>query len=95
MVFLLFNGAYLGRRTQPMGEETMPAIVEFPQVVSEALPEFADTTDQSCLNKFINYVAWDEELINERRLKLMQRDEATRYSDQGVTRRHHVVRPKY
>jgi len=119
MVFLLSNIACFGWRTQPMEEETMPAIVEFPQVVREALPEFADifscdpqrrhfaeyltglfvarkknvsainrefanTTDQSCLNKFINYVVWDEEAINERRLELMQRDEATRYSDQGV-----------
>ena len=97
----------------------MPAIVEFPQVVLEALPDFADlfscepqrrhfaeyltglfvarkknvsainrefanTTDQSCLNKFLNDVAWDEKALNERRLDVLQRDAATRYSDQGV-----------
>jgi len=97
----------------------MPAIVEFPHVVLEALPdfadlfscepqrrhfaeyltglfvarkknvsainrEFADTTDQSCLNKFLNDVVWDEKALNERRLEVLQRDAATRYSDQGV-----------
>lgn len=97
----------------------MPAIVEFPQVVREALPDFADlfscqpqrqhlaeyltgllvaskknvsainrefahTTDQSCLNKFLNDVDWDEQALNERRLKILQRDDATRYSDEGV-----------
>ena len=97
----------------------MPAIVAFPHVVLEALPdfadlfscepqrrhfaeyltgllvarkknvsainrEFADTTDQSCLNKFVTNVVWDEKAINERRLQVLQRDDATRYSDQGV-----------
>ncbi len=97
----------------------MPAIVEFPHVVREAAPDFADlfscepqrkhfaeyltgllvarkknvsainrefahTTDQSCLNKFLNDVAWDEKALNERRLEVLQRDDATRYSDAGV-----------
>ena len=97
----------------------MPAIVEFPQVVLDALPDFADlftcepqrrhfaqyvtglfvarkknvsainrefakATDQSCLNKFLNDVVWDEKALNERRLEVLQRDVATRYSDEGV-----------
>ena len=97
----------------------MPAIVEFPQVVLEALPDFADifscepqrrhfaeyitglfvapkknvsaicrqfasTTDQSCLNRFLNDVVWDERAMNERRLEILQRDPATRYSNEGV-----------
>ena len=97
----------------------MPAIVEFPQVVREAMDEFHDlfscepqrqhfaeyltglmvaanktvtginsefveTTDQSCLNRFLMEVAWDEEALNERRLELLQRDPTTRYSNQGV-----------
>ncbi|MCH7686162.1 MAG: IS701 family transposase [Planctomycetes bacterium] len=97
----------------------MPAIVEFPHVVRQAAPDFADlfscepqrrhfaeyltgllvarkknvsainrefanTTDQSCLNKFLNEVVWDEKAINERRLEVLQRDGTTRYSDQGV-----------
>jgi SRSO17 transposase len=46
--------------------------------------EFAETTDQSCLNRFITEVDWDVEELNERRLKLLQKDSTTRYSDQGV-----------
>jgi len=97
----------------------MPAIVEFPQVVREALEqfaelfscepqrqhfaeyltglmvarnksvtginaEFADTTDPSCLNRFLTQVQWDVEQLNERRLELLQKDPSTRYHDQGV-----------
>jgi hypothetical protein len=42
------------------------------------------TTDQSCLNRFLTEVAWDAELLNKRRLELLQKDPSTRYSDQGV-----------
>jgi hypothetical protein len=97
----------------------MPAIVEFPTVVREALDEFgdllagapqrrhfaeyltglmvaanktvtgihgefADTTDQSCLNRFLTAAPWNEQAINERRLEWLQGDLDTRYSDQGV-----------
>jgi hypothetical protein len=97
----------------------MPAIVEFPQVVREAVEEFSDlfscepqrrhfaeyltglmvaanktvtginsefveTADQSCLNRFLTAVEWDEQAVNQRRLELMQRDPATHYSNQGV-----------
>src|SRR4051812_22923359 len=46
--------------------------------------EFARTTDQSCLNRFLAEAPWDFEAINERRLERLQVDPATRYSDQGV-----------
>ena len=97
----------------------MPAIVEFPRIVAEAIErfadlfpnqpqrqhfaeyltglmvarnktvtginaEFADTTDQSCLNRFMTTAEWDVEQINARRLELLQEDPATRYSDRGV-----------
>ena len=97
----------------------MPAIVEYPQVVREAMTEFSDlfsyepqrrhfaeyltglmvaanktvtginsefaeTTDQSCLNRFITESGWNEQTLNERRLKLLQRDPTTAYSDHGV-----------
>ena len=42
MVFLLFNGGCFGWRTQPVEEVTMPAIVEFPQAVREAFPDYSD-----------------------------------------------------
>lgn len=79
----------------------MPAIVEFPKVVQDAVRdfgdlfsrepqrrhfaeyltglmiaqnktiagihgEFAETTHQSCLNRFITEVVWDEQRMNER-----------------------------
>ncbi len=46
--------------------------------------EFAHTTDQSCLNRFLTEAAWDVQQINQRRLDLLQEDPSTRYSDQGV-----------
>ena len=46
--------------------------------------EFAVTTDQSCLNRWITEVAWDVQALNERRLKELQRDPSTRYAAQGV-----------
>jgi hypothetical protein len=46
--------------------------------------EFAHTTDQSCLNRFLTEVEWDETELNERRLAWHQRDSSTRYSDRGV-----------
>ena len=97
----------------------MPGIVEFPQVVQDALAhygdlfanecqrrhfaeyltrlmvaqrktilginrEFAATTDQSCLNRFLTGTEWDIEALNQRRLEELQKDPSTRYSDQGV-----------
>jgi hypothetical protein len=46
--------------------------------------EFAETTDQSCLNRFLTEAEWSEQLLNERRLEMLQREPTTRYSDQGV-----------
>ncbi len=46
--------------------------------------EFAMTTDQSCLNRFLTEVKWDEAELNERRLAWLQNDSSTRYGDRGV-----------
>jgi hypothetical protein len=97
----------------------MAGIVEFPQVVSDALDqfgdlfanepqrqhfgeyltglfvaerktvlgissEFAETTDQSCLNRFLTQADWDVEAVNDRRLDLLQDDPTCCYSEQGV-----------
>jgi uncharacterized protein YndB with AHSA1/START domain len=97
----------------------MPGIVEYPQVVQEALRdfddlfandcqrrhfaeyltglyvaerktvtginrEFAQTTDQSCLNRFLTEAPWDVQALNQRRLDLLQKDSASRYSAHGV-----------
>jgi hypothetical protein len=97
----------------------MAGIIDFPQVVQEALQEFGDlfanepqrrhfaeyltglyvaarktvsginaefarTTDQSCLNRFVHHEAWDIQALNQRRLDLLQQDSDTRYSDHGT-----------
>ena len=97
----------------------MPAIVEFPSIVREALKifgdlftcepqrrhfaeyltglmvaenksvtgingEFVETTDQSCLNRFLTQSDWDESLLNERRLEWLQQDPSTAYSEHGT-----------
>jgi hypothetical protein len=46
--------------------------------------EFAQTTDQSCLNRFLTEADWDVQQLNARRLDWLQRDPSTRYTDQGV-----------
>ena len=97
----------------------MPAIVEFPTVVKDALEQFgplfaneperrhfaeyltglmvadkknvsainrqfAVTTDQSCLNRWLGDVGWDAAALNERRLAWLQEDPACRYGGRGV-----------
>ena len=97
----------------------MPAIVDFPTIVKDAVIQFGDlfpnererihfaeyltgllvaddknvsamnrefvkTTDQSCFNRWLTVVEWDVEALNKRRLKWLQKDQDTRYSDQGV-----------
>ena len=46
--------------------------------------EFAETTDQSCLNRFLTDAVWDVQSLNQRRVDELQKDPSTRYSDQGV-----------
>ena len=102
-----------------MEDMTMPAIVDFPTVVKNALQEFgplfaneperkhfaeyltglmmahkknvsainrefAVTTDQSCLNRWITGCAWDEEAFNLQRIQWLQSQPDTRFSAQGV-----------
>ena len=46
--------------------------------------EFAVTTDQSCLNRWLTAVAWDEKQLNRDRLAWLQQEPSTRYSAHGV-----------
>jgi hypothetical protein len=108
----------------------MAGIVEFPQVVQDALHhfgdlfanepqrvhfgeyltglyvatrktvaginvEFAQTTDQSCLNRFLTDADWDVPALNQRRLDLLQTDPSTRYSEQGVIAIDNTLIDKY
>lgn len=97
----------------------MPAIIEFPTLVQDAVEqfgavfaneperrhfaeyltgllvaekktvsginaEFAQTTDQSCLNRWITEVEWNVGKLNEQRLAWLQEDPQTRYAPSGV-----------
>ncbi len=97
----------------------MPAIVDYPAVVKEALDvfgssfaneperrhfaeyltglilaqkknvsainrEFAVTTDQSCLNRWLTEAVWDEEALNLQRIEWLQQNRETRFSRRGV-----------
>jgi hypothetical protein len=52
--------------------------------VSAINREFAVTTDQSCLNRWITEADWDEEKLNQKRLEWLQKSPDTRYSKHGV-----------
>ena len=46
--------------------------------------EFTVTTDQSCFNRWLTEVDWDEQTLNQQRLDWLQQHPDTRYSDHGV-----------
>ena len=54
------------------------------KTVSGINAEFAQTTDQSCLNRWITEVDWDAAKLNQQRLAWLQRDPQTRYAPSGV-----------
>lgn len=66
------------------GEYLTGLLVASRKNVSGINAEFAVTTDQSCLNRWITEVAWDVGQLNQRRLDWLQQDPSTRYSAHGV-----------
>jgi hypothetical protein len=52
--------------------------------VSGINAEFAQTTDQSCLNRWITEVGWDVKELNRRRLSWWQQAPQTRYAPSGI-----------
>lgn len=46
--------------------------------------EFAVSTDQSCLNRWLTEAPWDAKALNDHRLEWLQRNPNTRYSSRGV-----------
>jgi DDE superfamily endonuclease len=52
--------------------------------VSGINAEFVETTDQSCLNRWITEVNWDAGALNRQRLAWLQHDPRTRYAPSGV-----------
>jgi hypothetical protein len=54
------------------------------KTVSGIQADFVETTDQSCLNRFLTRAEWDQQALNERRLELLQSDPSMRYHERGV-----------
>ena len=54
------------------------------KTVSGINAEFAQTTDQSCLNRWITEVDWDAAALNRQRLAWLQEAPQTRYAPSGV-----------
>lgn len=46
--------------------------------------EFPNASDQSCLNRFINDVDWDEQELNRLRIEMLQKNEDTQFHPKGV-----------
>jgi hypothetical protein len=59
-------------------------VVAEKKTVSGINAEFAQTTDQSCLNRWLTEVDWDATKLNAQRLAWLQRDPQTRYAPSGV-----------
>jgi len=81
---LLLAGSLAHQETLRCPEYLTGLIVADNKTVSGIQAEFANTTDQSCLNRFITQVDWDVESLNARRLELLQGDPSTRYCERGV-----------
>ena len=75
--------AYEPTRTH-LGEYITGLLVAERKSVRGINSEFAVTTDQSCLNRWITEVGWDEQALNERRLAKLQEQPETRYARSGV-----------
>src|SRR5713101_6402768 len=67
-----------------LGEYITGLIIAERKTVLGIHGEFARTTDQSCLNRFLTAAEWDAHDLNRRRLDELQKDPSTRYSDHGV-----------
>jgi len=73
-----------GPQRRHLAEYLTGLMVASNKTVSGIQAEFVDTTDQSCLNRFLTEVDWDVEALNARRLELLQTDPSTCYHKQGV-----------
>src|SRR3954466_15944433 len=65
-------------------EDLTGLMVAEKKTVSGINSAFVVTTDQSCLNRWLNEMAWDVKGLNDRRLEWLQGDPKTRYSMRGV-----------
>jgi hypothetical protein len=72
------------RQRQHFAEYVCGLILAHRKTVMGINREFAETTDQSCLNRFLTEAPWDEETLNEARIEWHQEDATTRFSERGV-----------
>lgn len=80
-----FGSVFPDRRTREhFGEYLTGLMVARRKNVSAINREFAQTTDQSCLNRWITESNWDVAKLNQFRLEWLQQDDSTRYSKRGV-----------
>lgn len=72
------------RQRQHLGEYLTGLYIAQRKTVNGINAEFADATDQSCLNRWLNESPWDVFALNEARLAELQKRHDTRYSKYGV-----------
>ncbi len=61
------------------------------KTVSGIKAECADTSDQSCLNRWMTEVPWDVKRLHEARLQWLQREPSPRFSAHGVMALDHTL----
>jgi hypothetical protein len=69
---------------QHLGEYLTGLYVAQRKSVNGINAEFVDSTDQSCLNRWLTESPWDPKQLNEMRLAELQKRHDTRYSKYGV-----------
>ena len=80
-----FRSVFPDKRTREhFGEYLTGLLVARRKNVSAINREFAQTTDQSCLNRWITQSKWDVAELNRLRLAWLQQDPSTCYSKRGV-----------
>lgn len=66
------------------GEYLTGLFIAQKKTISGINSEFAETTDQSCLNRWLTKAPWDARKLYDARLADLQADPTTRYSEQGT-----------
>jgi hypothetical protein len=69
---------------QHLAEYLTGLLIAESKTVSGITREFAHTTDQSCLNRWLTEAPWDVQRINTHRLEWLQQDPLTRYRQDGT-----------
>lgn len=69
---------------QHLAEYLTGLMVASRKTVNGITGEFAEITDQSCLNRWLTQAEWDAEKLNKARLEWLQKEATTRYTVHGV-----------